>query len=113
MANAIWYSQQQWVIGHLSEIGGTYGGIFAYEKRGFSCPYDATIDVIEFYNSHTHKFEPDISKDITIQCTTPQQGDKMKIFASNVQNFNPKKINGVHCISTYLSVLFQKMTLAL
>ena len=79
-SNAIWYSQRQWVIGELSVIGENYGGIFAYEKGGFSCPYEATIDIIEFYNSHTDTLEPDTSKDITIQCTTPLQGDKNKDF---------------------------------
>ena len=77
-SNAIWYSQSSntWIIGELSGIGEPYGGVFAYEKGGFSCPYEATIDVIEFYNSQTDTFEPDISNDITIQCITPLQGDK-------------------------------------
>ena len=107
-SNAIWYSRSEnvWYIGALSDIGERTRGIVAYEKRGFSCPYEATIDVIEFYNSQTNTYEPNINNDITIQCTTPLQGDKIKIFPSNVQNFDPKKINGVHCISTYLSNYF-------
>ena len=78
-SSAIWYSQQQWVIGDLSDIGGNSGGIFAYEKGGFSCPYEATIDVIQFYNSLTN-IRIDLSKDIAIQCTNPIQGEKNKDF---------------------------------
>ena len=100
-SSAIWYSQQQWVIGDLSDIGGNSGGIFAYEKGGFSCPYEATIDVIEFYNPHTDTIDPDISKYITIQCTTPLQGDEKNIFESNLQNYKPEK-NVVLCIIAYV-----------
>ena len=79
-SNAIWYSQSEnvWYIGALSDIGERTSGIVAFKKGGFSCPYEATIDVINFYNSHTETTEPDTSKDITIQCTTPLQGDKIK-----------------------------------
>ena len=90
-SNAIWYSRSEnvWHIGALNDIGGINGGIHAYEKEGFSCPYEATL--IAFVNSHTDTNDLDISNDITIQCTTPLQGDKIKNFASNVQNFNPEK----------------------
>ena len=82
-SNAIWYSPSQnvWSIGALSKLGETkWGvGIVAFKRGGFSCPYEATIDVILFYNSHTD-IRTDISKDITIQCTTPLQGEKNKDF---------------------------------
>ena len=80
-SKAIWYSRidKVWFIGALSDIGERNGGIVAFKKGGFSCPYEATIDVILFYNSHTD-IRTDISKDITIQCTTPLQGEKNKDF---------------------------------
>ena len=81
-SKAIWYSQRAnvWVIGDLSRIGTHIGGIFSSGKNGrFSCPYEAT-NFIEFFNPHTNTIEPDISKAITIQCTTPLQGDKNKDF---------------------------------
>ena len=78
-SNALWYSGNDWIIGPLSAIGTKTGGIFSYGSIGrrFSCPYEATND-IEFFNYVKKILEPDISKDISIQCyrdPPPPQGN--------------------------------------
>ena len=79
-SNAIWYSRKEnvWFIGPLRNIGKSIGDIYVFKRRGFSCPYEATIDVIKFKNFQTNTLEPDESNDITIQCTTTPQGDKKR-----------------------------------
>ena len=90
-SKALWYSGNGWVIGPLSEIGTRTGGIYSYGSIGrrFSCPFEATND-IEFFNNDKNILEPDISKDISIQCMSdpppppqsPLQGNlKNKIFS--------------------------------
>ena len=79
-SNAIWYSQSNdWIIGDLSNIGKNNGQKISSGKNGrFSCPYEAN-------NTYDHEAKRkrqapyDISNSITIQCTSPLQGDK-KVF---------------------------------
>ena len=84
---ALWYSGNGWVIGHLSEIGTRTGGIFSYGSIGrkFSCPYEATND-IEFFNYDKEIFEPDISKDISIQCMRDPPPPPQSPLQGNLKN---------------------------
>ena len=72
-----------WLIGTLSNIGKSIGyDIVAFKKGGFSCPYEATNDI--FFNSDN--FEPDISKDISIQCMRDPPPPPQSPLQGNLKN---------------------------
>ena len=79
-SKAIWHNDNYWVIGDLKDIGKNVGAIFSSGKNErFSCPYEATNN-IEYNDYDQDALVPDMNKDITIQCTSPLQGDKSREF---------------------------------
>ena len=79
-SKAIWFSGYDWVIGNLSDIGKNEGRIFSSGNNGiFSCPYDATNN-IGYIDHDQDALVPDMNKDITIQCSSPLQGDTNREF---------------------------------
>ena len=88
-SKAIWYGRPMangWVIGDLRDIGTGTGGIYSYGSIGrrFSCPYEATNDIVFFNDKNI--LEPDISKDISIQCMRDPPPPPQSPLQGNLNN---------------------------